>query len=131
MKIIILFIGALILLMGASILINPDFILSFVENSKGNQSFYVVTILMRTVIGILLLLSANESKHPLVVNLLGFLSLLGALILVVTLIYLGQEQIQELVTTLISDYKSYAPVMGAFSILMGGFLIYAFVGVRR
>lgn len=131
MKLIILFIGALILMMGASILINPDFILSFINSNKGNQSFYVVTILMRTVIGILLLLSANESKHPLLVNLLGFLSLVGALILVVTLIYLGQERIQDLVVSIISEYNSYLPATGVFSLLTGGFLIYAFFGAKR
>ncbi len=127
MKFIILIIGALILFLGGSLIINPEFILDFFENNKESQGIYVFGILFRTVLGILLVLSANESKHPTIVTFLGYFSLLGALALVVSLTYFGQETIQNMLSTLINDYNSYAPVLGGFTLGMGGFLIYAFL----
>ena len=131
MRFIIVFIGALIIFLGISILIDSEWILDFFENNKENQSLYIIGILIRTVVGVLLILNANESKHPFVINLLGFFSLLAALILAVSLFYFGQEQLQEFFTSVISDFKSYISVSGVISILLGGFLVYAFMGKRK
>ena len=128
MKFIIIIIGAIILLLGISILVDSQWIFDFFENNKNNQALYIIGILIRTVVGVLLLLSANESRHPFVINLLGFSSLLAALILTISLIYFGQESVQEFFTSVISEYKSYMPASGVFSVLVGGVLIYAFWG---
>ena len=128
MKFIIIIIGAIILLLGISILVDSQWIFDFFENNKNNQALYIIGILIRTVVGVLLLLSANESRHPFVINLLGFFSLLAALILTISLIYFGQESVQEFFTSVISEYKSYMPASGVFSVSIGGFLIYAFWG---
>jgi len=130
MKFIIILIGLFTLLMGVSLLINPDFILGILENNIENQGLYVFGVLFRTVVGILLVLSANESKHPTIISAFGYFSLFAALMLVVSLTYFGQESVQQLFSTLLSDYKSYSPIIGGFSVLIGGFLIYAFVGKR-
>ena len=127
MKFIVIILGVLILLLGISILISPDMILDFFESNKESQGVYIFGVLFRTVMGILLVLSANESKHPAVVSFLGYFSLLAALVLVVSLTYFGQESVQELLSTIIEDYKDYAPVAGVFSVGIGAFLIYAFL----
>lgn len=126
MKFIIILIGFLILLTGISLIVNPDFILGYLENNK-ESGVFVFGILFRTVLGILFVLTANESRHPAVITFLGYLSLLAALALVVSLTYFGQESVQEVLSTLINDYREYASVSGGLSIVIGGFLIYAFL----
>ncbi len=127
MKFIIILIGVLIFLMGISLILNPDYILGFFEGNKENKGVFVFGILFRTIFGILLVLTANESRYPAIITFLGYFSLVAALALVVSLTYFGQESVQEMLSTLISDYGSYAPVLGGLSVGIGGFLVYAFL----
>ena len=96
MKILIKLLAILLIIMGSSLLINPNFLFGFIETHKGTLWLYIFGIVVRIVFGILLIRSAKESKYPSIFYLLGFLFLGAAIVLSITLIF-GPKRIQELI----------------------------------
>ena len=121
--------GVLLILLGISLLIHPDFLFGFMENHSGNLWLYIFAIAIRVAIGILLIRSAKESKYPSIFYLLGFLFLGAAIVLSITLIF-GPERIQELIPPLITAFRPIAYIPALLSMALGAFLIYAVSGAR-
>lgn len=127
MKLIIKLFGILILILGISLLIKPEIILSWIEGNIESSSLYITTIVLRIIFGILFILIAKESKYPDVIKILGYLFIISGIIL----IFIGHEIFQDFINSLISDAKPFAPVSGLFGIAFGGFLIYAFSKIKK
>jgi hypothetical protein len=122
MKLIVKLFGILMLLAGISLLIYPEIIIGWIEDTLENTSLYIAAIVVRLAFGILFIVAARESRYPGVVKFFGYLFIIAAIIF----IFIGQESFQDFITSLIPDVKSFAPVSGLISIVFGGFLIYAF-----
>ena len=122
MKLIIKLLGLLIVLIGISLLINPEIIFGWVEDNMENPSLYIFAIVVRLVFGVLFILAAKKSKYSGVIRFFGYLFIIAAIVF----IFVGQESFQDFITSLIPDIKLFAPVSGLLSIAFGGFLIYAF-----
>jgi len=122
MKLIIKSFGMLFLLLGISLLIEPDIIIGWIENNMENTSLYISAIVARLVFGILFIVAARESKYPIVIKFFGYLFIIAAIIFM----FIGQEMFQDFISSLIPDVKPFAPLSGLLSIAFGSFLIYAF-----
>ena len=122
MKLIILLLGILLILSGVSLLFAPEIIFEFLEKNKENLSLYISAIVVRLVLGILLIKSANESKYPVIIKILGFLFIIIAVIF----IFIGRESFQDLISSLLPVFKPYGRIGGLASMAFGSFLIYAF-----
>ena len=122
MKLFINFFGTLMILSGISLLINPEIIFGWIEANMRNYSIYISAIIIRLVFGVLFIIVARKSKYPSVATFLGYVFIIAAIIFV----FLGQENFQHLITSLIPNVRPYAPVSGLFSIVFGGFIVYAF-----
>lgn len=123
MKLTIKLFGILMLLIGISLLICPEFILGWIEINMGSTSLYISAIVVRLVFGILFIIVAKESKYPGVIKFLGYLFIIASVVLVL----IGQERFQDFISSIIPNVKPYAPVSGLLVIAFGGFLIYAFL----
>jgi len=121
MNLIIKFFGILLLLAGISLLINPEFIIGWIEDYMEHKSLYISAIVVRLVFGILFLAAARESKHPGVIKVFGYVFIIAAIILFL----IGQERFQDFITALIPGVKPFAPVIGLVVIAFGSFLIYS------
>jgi len=122
MKVLIRIFGALLILSGISIIIQPNFIYGWIENNLDQSWLYITAIVARLIFGVTFIFAAKESNYPKVIKGLGFLFILAALIL----LFIGQQRFQNLIAALSSYINPYAIVSGLASIALGGFLIYAF-----
>ncbi|MCY1633801.1 hypothetical protein [Marinifilum sp. D737] len=118
--------GILLILAGISLLCAPEIIFGFLDSNKEELWVYVVAIVVRLVIGAILILSAKQSKHPLAVKIIGGMFVLVALIF----LFIGQQNLQEFIATVLTVFTPYAPFVGLVSIAFGSFFIYAFSGRR-
>lgn len=123
MKVSIKIFGILLILAGISLLFAPEIIFDFLDSNK--EEFWVyVAIVVRLVLGAILILSAKKSKHPLAVKIIGGMFVLVALIF----LFIGQQNLQEFIATVLTVFTPYAPFVGLVSIAFGSFFIYAFSG---
>ncbi|NNF22956.1 MAG: hypothetical protein HKN67_13540 [Saprospiraceae bacterium] len=123
MKFIIILFGALFILIGITLLVSPDFIFDWLEDSLQKGSLYMTAIVFRLFMGIALVMAAKESKFPGVIKFIGYLAIFAAIVF----IFIGRTSFYDFFSSLIADFKPYAPVSALIGIAVGGFLIYAFL----
>ena len=122
MKILPISFGILMLLAGLSLLISPEIIIDYIENNQENTSLYIFAIVVRLIIGISFIVGAKESKYPGVIKFFGYLFIIAAIIFT----FMGQDNFQHIISSLVSTLKPYAPVSGLLGMAFGGFIVYAF-----
>jgi hypothetical protein len=115
--------GALTLLAGMIILINPEVIFGYLRNNIDTLAIHIIAVVVRLIIGVLLLNQSSLSKFPLVIEILGWLSIIAALSLAV----MGRHNFHRLMSWALTFLKPYGRVAGIFATVFGGFLIYNFV----
>jgi FtsH-binding integral membrane protein len=122
MKALIKLFGILLVLAGISLLFAPEVIFDFLESNKNEMWVYVCAIVVRLILGVVLIIAANKSRHPLA------LKMLGAFIVIIafTFLFIGQQNLQQLITTVIEVFVPYVRLMGVVSIGFGSFFLYTF-----
>jgi len=123
MKLIIFLFGILISLAGVSLVFAPEIIFGFIETNQENLPIYIAAIGVRLILGILFVRLANESKYPLAIKILGIFFIFAAIFLMV----IGQEGMQNLITSFIPIFKPYTLFVGLGTMAFSSFLIYAFL----
>jgi len=114
--------GLSIIIAGISLIVKPDFLLAWFENNISNTKMYFAAIGIRLILGILLIVAANQSKFPPLIKALGAISIIAALVFLV----IGHEQFVEFITMILDSFRSLAPLAAVLSIVIGSFLIIAF-----
>ena len=114
--------GALTLLAGIIIIINPELIYAYLRNNLDKLSLHIMAVVVRLVIGFILIMQFSESKFPLIIEILGWVSIAAAIIFAV----IGRGHFKRLMSWALS-LKPFARVGGVFAAAFGAFLIYAFV----
>ncbi len=127
MKLIIIFIGVLICLVGVALLFDPEILFGFMEYELENSTLYLVAIIARLVFGVLFIVSANQSRYPTIIKVLGAIAIIAALIFIL----MGRENFYAFISNIIIDFKPYGRMAGVIVIAFGGFLIYAFSGKKE
>ncbi len=115
--------GALTLLAGVVILINPEVIFGYLRSNLDGLAIHILAVVVRLIIGALLISQSGQSKYPLAIEILGWLSIVAALSLAV----MGRHNFHRLLSWALTFFKPFGRVGGVFAAAFGGFLIYAFV----
>ena len=123
MTVLIIIFGALTLLAGIVIVINPEVIFGFLRNNLDKLVLHILAVVIRLVIGALLIYQSNISKFPFVIEVIGWLSIVAAIFLAV----MGRRNFNRLMSWALSFLKPFGRVGGVFAAAFGAFLIYAFV----
>ena len=123
MTLLIIIFGALTLLAGIVIVINPDVIFGFLRNNLDKPVLHILAVVIRLVIGALLIYQSNISKFPLVIEVIGWLSIVAAIFIAV----MGRRNFNRLMSWALSLSKPLGHVGGVLAVAFGAFLIYAFV----
>lgn len=123
MTLLIIIFGALTLLAGIVIVINPEVIFGFLRNNLDKLVLHILAVAVRLVIGILLIYQSNVSKFPFVIEVIGWLSIVAAIFLAV----MGRRNFNRLMSWALSLSKPFGRVGGILAVAFGAFLIYAFV----
>jgi len=123
MTVLIIIFGALTLLAGIVIVINPEVIFGFLRNNLDKLVLHILAVVIRLVLGALLIYQSNISKFPFVIEVIGWLSIVAAIFLAV----MGRRNFNRLMSWALSLVKPIGRVGGVLAAAFGAFLIYAFV----
>jgi len=123
MTILIIIFGALTLLVGIVIVINPEVIFGFLRNNVYKLSVHILAVVVRLVIGTLLIYQSDVSKYPLAIEIIGWLSIVAAIIFAL----IGRHNFTRLMSWALSLAKPFGLVGGIIAAAFGAFLVYAFV----
>jgi len=123
MTLLIIIFGALTLLAGIVIVINPEVIFGFLRNNLDKLVLHILAVVVRLVLGALLIYQSNISKFPFVIEVIGWLSIVAAIFLAV----MGRRNFNRLMSWALSLSKPFSRVGGILAVAFGAFLIYAFV----
>jgi len=123
MTLLIIIFGALTLLAGIVIVINPEVIFGFLRNNLDKLVLHILAVVIRLVLGALLIYQSNISKFPFVIEVIGWLSIVAAIFLAV----MGRRNFNRLMSWALSLSKPFGRVGGILAVAFGAFLIYAFV----
>ena len=123
MTTLIIIFGALILLAGVVILVNPEIIFGFLSKHIDKMELQALAIVVRLAIGVLLILQSGVSRYPLVIEVIGWLAIAAAVIFTV----IGRNNFRRLMSWALSLTKPYGRIGGIVAAGFGAFLIYAFV----
>jgi len=123
MTLLIIIFGALTLLAGIVIVINPEVIFGFLRNNLDKLELHVLAVVIRLFLGALLIYQSNISKFPFVIEVIGWLSIVAAIFLAV----MGRRNFNRLMSWALSLSKPFGRVGGILAVAFGAFLIYAFV----
>lgn len=115
--------GALTLLTGITILVNPEIVFGFIRKHIEKTGLQVLAIVVRLVIGILLVQQSAASRYPLAMEIIGWLAIVAAVIFTVV----GRKNFKRLMSWALSLTKTYGRIGGFIAAGFGAFLIYAFV----
>ena len=123
MTVLIIIFGALTLLAGIVIVINPEIILGFLRKNLDKLALHILAVVVRLVLGALLIYHSNVSKFPFVIEIIGLLSIIASIILAV----MGRRNFNRLMLWALSLVKPIGRVGGVLAAAFGAFHIYAFV----
>ena len=123
MTILIIIFGILTLLAGIIIIINPETIFGFLRNNSDRLGLHILAFATRLVLGILLIFHYEFSKFPFVIQIIGWLSIVAAIVFAV----IGRRNFNRLMSWALSLVNPIGRVGGVMAIGFGGFLVYAFV----
>ncbi len=123
MTVLIIIFGALNLLAGIVIVINPEVIFGFLRNNLDKLELHILAIVVRLVLGVLLIYQSTVSKFPFVIEIIGWLSIVAAIFLAL----IGRRNFNRLMSWALSFLMPFGRVGGVLAAAFGAFLIYAFV----
>ncbi len=119
----IIIVGALTFLAGVVILISPEVIYGYLRSNIDKLTIHILAVVVRLIIGALLISQSSLSKYPLVIEILGWLSIVAAL----SLAAMGRHNFQRLISWALTFVNPYGRAAGIFAAAFGGFLIYVFI----
>jgi uncharacterized membrane protein HdeD (DUF308 family) len=123
MILLIIIFGALTLLAGIVIIINPEAIFGFLRSNLDKLFLHILAVVVRIVLGVLLIYQSNESKFPFTIEIIGWLSITAAIIMAL----MGRRNFNRLMLWALSFTRPIGRIGGTIAVGFGAFLIYAFV----
>lgn len=127
MRITIVIFGILLILAGLSLVVDPDIIYDFLIGKEDKLWLYIIALSVRLLLGAFLIISASKSKYPIAIRVFGIIFIVAAVII----IFIGHENFQDLISTLIPELRPLGRIGGLLSMALGGFFVYAFTGGKK
>lgn len=121
MKTFILLFGGIIVLIGLAIVVSPQSLVLQLERYKRHVATYVLAVVVRLLLGAVLIAYAPKSAYPLVLQIIGVVSIAAA----VGILLIGPGRLQRLIELLIAKAGTVMRPAGIVGVLLGAFLIYA------
>lgn len=115
--------GTMVCLAGLVILVNPEVVFGLLRKNSDKIGLYVLAVVVRLVLGAFLVIQAGTSKYPHVIEFIGWLSIIAAIILAI----IGRKNFSSLMAWLLSRFKPWGRLGGLLATALGAFLVYAFI----
>lgn len=121
MNSIVLLFSALTFWAGIAILIRPEPIYRFLGRYSGSLGAYAAAIALRLLLGAAILSCSAQSKFPRTLTVIGWMSIVAAIIFVV----IGRQRFKAIIDWAVHIAPRYHHLGGLVAMLFGGFLFYA------
>jgi hypothetical protein len=115
--------GALTAVAGIVIVISPGAIVGLLTKYSAQLGLHVLAVMVRLALGILLVYSAGASKYPTVIAVIGWLSIIAALVFAA----IGRNNFKQLMSWALTVARPLASLGGILAVCFGSFLVYAFI----
>jgi hypothetical protein len=106
---------------GIVMVFNPDTLFNPIRKRYTAPGMHVLAVLLRIILGIALVSCAPASRYPILIQIIGWITLLAALVLGV----MGRANFKHLVAWALGMPGSFLRVGGLVAAFFGAFLIYA------
>ncbi len=123
MTALIILFGALTLLAGIVLLVNPDILFGYLRTNVEELTVHVLAVVVRLVLGALYIVQAGASRFPLAIEIIGWISIVAAAVLAL----MGRRNFVRLMSWALSLSKPFNRYGGVVAAAFGAFVIYAFV----
>ena len=123
MTFLIIMFGALMLLIGIIVIVNPGIVFDLLHKNRDKLWLYTTAVLARLLLGTLLIYQAGMSKHPHAIEIIGWIIVIAAIAFLV----IGRERFVKLIAWAETLIKSSGRVAGILAVGFGAFLIHSFV----
>ena len=123
MTVLIILFGVLTLLAGIIIVVDPNIIFGFLQNNLEKLMLHILAVVVRLIIGALLIVQSDLSKFPTVIEVIGWISIVAAIVLA----SIGRRNFTRLMSWALSFSKPFGRVGGIFAVAFGACLVYAFI----
>ena len=123
MTLFIIIFGTLTCLAGIVIFVNPEIVFAFLRKNYDKIELQILAVAIRLVLGAFLIYQSSVSKYPLVIEIIGWLSIVAAVFFAL----IGRNNFSKLMAWALSQVKTLSRVGGIIAFVFGAFLIYAFV----
>ena len=105
------------------VIINPEYVYGPLIKHVERLRLQIIAVTLRLLLGVLFITQSDNSRYPLVIEILGWLSLAAALLFAV----MGRNNFRRIISWALSMDKAYARTGGAVAVCFGAFLVYAFL----
>ena len=123
MKMIILLFGLAIIGAGVLMLWKPPVMVNFLRRHAGSSYLHLLAIVVRLVLGIVLTGYADQSRFPMLLNVLGVLSIAAAIVIAV----LPGQKFEQLVRWAVERFEGYIRPASVVVIVFGLVLMIAVI----
>ena len=123
MAYIIFIFGIMVLLGGLILLVKPDCVINIFIKFKNSLGFHSGAVIARIILGIALVAGSPGSRYPLILEVLGWLTLAAAAVLCL----IGRNRFIKMIDLVIGTPRIFKRVMGFLGILFGCFFIHAVI----
>jgi hypothetical protein len=121
MTLLIILFGALILLAGIIILVNPHIIFGLFRRHIDEPWLHVTAVIVRLILGVLLIVQSDVSRFPLVIAIIGWISIVAAVFFAV----IGRNNFKRFISRALSLLEPCGRAGGVLAAGFGAFLVYA------
>ena len=123
MSVLIIIFGALTLLAGIIILVNPATLFGLFARHIDELWLQVTAVVVRLVLGVLLIVQSGISRFPVVIDIIGWISIVAAVFFAV----IGRNNFKRFISRALSLLEPCGRAGGVLAAGFGAFLVYAFV----
>ena len=123
MNVLVMVFGAATMIAGVVIAINPETVFGLIRKYYASLGMHVLAVVVRIILGAALILCADGSKYPTVIEIIGWITLIAALVMGI----MGRASFKALIAWALGIPPFFRRIGGLLAIFFGGFLLYAVV----
>ena len=123
MSTIIILFSAATIIAGILIVINPETVFGLLRRKLDSLGLHFLAVVVRIIIGVALVVTAANSRYPMAILILGWMSILAATVFGM----MGRTRFKRLMSWALGLAPSFGRIGGVLAILFGSFLIHAVV----
>lgn len=114
--------GALVFLAGLVIFVKPEIVSGLLRKNADKTGLHILAVVIRLILGAFLVIQAGASKFPHVIEFIGWLSIIAAIVLAA----IGRNNFKKIMAWSLSKVKTLGRLGGLLAMALGSFLVYAF-----